>query len=129
LFLLMGATRILGLLLIAQAAPLSVSDLLANAEHYNRQPVKVIGTISNFRVNRWRRWGPVYTFDLSDSAETIHVVAFADPACQSGMATVEGTFEAAKWRMKGSYSLEEITAHNIVCLVPDTVDPSGPKGK
>jgi hypothetical protein len=114
--------------LVAQAAPLSVSELLANVERLNGQPVIVSGTMSNLRANRWRRGGPIYTFDLSDGTETGHVTAFAEPPCQSGTATVEGPFESVKKRVKASYSLEEITAHNVTCL-PDTVDPRGAKGK
>ena len=124
--LLTSAARVLGLLLVAQAGPLSISELLANAERLNGQAVTVSGTISNFRMNRWRRWGPIYTFDLSDRTETVLVTAFAEPPCQSGRATVEGTFEAVKRVVKNS--LREIIAHNVICL-PDTADPHGPKGK
>ena len=49
--LVMIAARVLGLLLVAQGAPLSVSDLVANAERWNGHPVTISGTISNFRVN------------------------------------------------------------------------------
>jgi len=34
----------------------------------------------------------VYTFDLSDGMETVHVISFQKPPCQFGAATVEGTF-------------------------------------
>jgi len=115
-------------LLVAQAAPLSVSELLAKAERLNGQPVTVSGTVSNFRANRLRRWGPIYTFDLGDGTATVHVTAFSEPACHSGTATVEGTFEAAKGRVKASYSFEELTAHKVICL-PANADPRGPKGK
>ena len=56
----------LGLVLVAQAAPLSVSDLLSNPDRLNGQPVTVTGTIGNFRANPLRRRGPMYTFDLSE---------------------------------------------------------------
>jgi hypothetical protein len=50
-----NATHIFSLVLLAQAAPLSVtlsvSELLANTERYNGQPVTVSGTINNFRAN------------------------------------------------------------------------------
>jgi hypothetical protein len=114
----------LGLVLVAQAAPLSVSELLSNPDRFNGQPVTVTGTISNFRGNPLRRRSPLYTFDLSGGPETVHVRAFAKPACQSGAATVEGTFGQIKWRVNASYSFEEITAHNVICL-PDR----GPKTK
>ena len=54
------------------------------------------------------------------------MTTFAEPPCQSGTATVEGTFEAVKRGVKDS--LKEIIAHNVICL-PDTMDPRGPKGK
>jgi len=121
-----NATRILGLVLVAQAAPLSVSELHANAERFNGQPVAVTGTLSNFRENLLRRGGAKYTFDLSDGTGTVHVTAFAKPACQSGAATVEGTFGHVKWRVNASYSFEEITARNVICL-PDRLPKTVPK--
>jgi len=126
--LLTNAAGILGVMLITQLAPHSVSELLANADRFHGQPVTVIGTMSNFRANRLRRGGPMYTFDLSDNTGTVHVTAFAKPACESGAATVDGTFVAVKWRVGASDSFEEITALNVICL-PHTVDPRGPKGK
>jgi len=126
--LLPNAAGILGVMLVAQLAPHSVSELLANADRFHGQPVTIIGTMSNFRANRLRRAGPPYTFDLSDGTETVHVVAFAKPPCESGAATIAGTFETVKRRIKASYPLQEITAHNVICL-PDTVDPGGVKGK
>ena len=126
--LLTNAAGILGVMLVTQLAPLSVSELLGNADRFHGQPVTVIGTMSNFRANRLRRGGPLYTFDLSDGEEKVHVVAFAKPPCESGAATIEGTFETVKRRIKASYPSQEITAHNVICL-PDTVDPGGVKGK
>ncbi len=122
-----NAIGILGMVLVAQAAPLSVSELLTNADRFSGQPVIVHGTISNFRGNPLRRGGPSYTFDLGDGSEIVHVITFAKPPCQSGAATLEGTFSTAKRRIKASYPLQEITAHNVICL-PDAVDPRGPKG-
>jgi hypothetical protein len=114
--LLTTATCILGLVLVAQAAPLSVSELLADFDRFNGQPVTVTGTISNFRGNTLRRGGPVYTFDLSDGMDTVHVIMFAKPSCQSGAATIEGTFQGVKQRVKVTYPFEEITARNVTCL-------------
>ncbi len=111
-----NATCILGLMLAAQAGSLSVSELLANAERFNGQPVTVTGTVSNVRGIPFRRGGPVYTFDLSDRKETVHVTAFAKPPCQSGVVTVEGTFEEVKRRVKVRYAFEEITARTVTCL-------------
>ena len=112
----------LGLVLIAQAAPLSVSALLGNPDRFNGQPVTVSGTMSNFRGNSLRRGSPLYTFDLGDGTETVHVISFLKPPCRSGTATVEGTFEQVKRRVNASYTYDEITARNVICL-PE----SGPK--
>jgi len=124
--LLTNAAGILGVMLVTQLAPHSVSELLGNADHFNGQPVTVIGTMSNFRANRLRHGGPMYTFDLSDGTGTVHVTAFVKPPCQSGAATVEGTFGHAKWRVNARYSLEEITALNVICP-PDRVPKPVPK--
>lgn len=109
----------IALVLISQTVPLSVSELLANAERFNTQPVVVRGTISNFRSNVWRRRGPVYVFDLGDGKETIHVITFIEPPCRSGAAVVEGTFEQVKRRVQVSYPFDEITAHKVTCDSPD----------
>jgi len=122
-----NATSILGVVLVAQAAPLLVSELLTNADRFSGRPVTVIGTMSDFRANRLRHGGPLYTFDLRDGTEKVHVLAFAKPPCESGAATVEGTFETVKRRLQTSYPLQEITAHNVICL-HDTVDPRGRRG-
>jgi len=123
-----NATGILSVVLVAQAAPLSVSELLTNADRFSGRPVTVHGTISNFRGNPLRRGGPTYTFDLSDRSETVHVIMFAKPPCQFGAVTLEGTFEKVKSRLQTSYPLQEITAHNVICL-HDTVDPRERTGK
>src|SRR5262249_35928495 len=120
-----NAAGILGVMLVTQLAPLSASELLSNADRLHGQPVTIIGIMSNFRANRLRRGDPLYTFDLSDGAEKVHVVAFAKPLCESGAATVEGIFETVKRRVKASYPLQEITAPNVLCF-PATGDPRGP---
>ena len=111
----MHATLILGLALIAQAAPLSVKELLTAPDRFNAQPVTVSGTMSDFRANQFRRGNAIYTFDLSEGTQTVHVVSFEKPPCRSGAVTVEGTFEHVKRRV--SYSLEEITARKVTCIV------------
>jgi hypothetical protein len=112
----------LGLVLVTQTVPLSVSELLANPERFNTQPVVVRGTITNFRANLWRLRGSVYMFDLGDGKETIHVITFVKPPCRSGAAIVEGTFEQVKRRVEVSYPFDEITAHKVTC---DSSDPKG----
>jgi hypothetical protein len=99
---------------VAQVAPVSVGELLANPDRFHGQPVIVSGTMSNLRENGKRRRGVIYTFDLSDGTETIVVIAFAKPQCQAGAAIVEGTFEQVKWRVRVNY--KEIKARNVTCV-------------
>jgi DNA polymerase III alpha subunit len=106
-----------GLVFLAQAAPLSVGELLANADRFNGQPVTVTGIISNLRGQPLRRGAAVYTFDLSDGTATVYVTVFAaKPLCQSGAVVVEGTFGQTKWRVNASHSFKEITARTVTCL-------------
>ena len=114
--LLTTATCILGVVLVAQAAPLSVSGLLADPDRFNGRPVTVSGRMSNLRESVSRRGTRRYTFELSDGIDTLHVISFQKPPCQSGAATVEGTFEQARGMVKASYSFEEVTARNVTCL-------------
>jgi len=106
----------------AQAAPISVGELLSDPDRFRDQPVTVGGTMSNFREHVSRTGTRSYTFDFSDGTQTIHVVSYEKPQCQSGAATVEGTFEQLKWRSKVNYSYEEIKAWNVTCVRGD-----GPK--
>src|SRR5438132_3655217 len=101
---------------VAQAAPVSVSELLANPDRFHGQPVIVSGTMSRLRENGWRRRGLIYTFDLSHGTETIVVIAFAKPLCQSGPSTVERTFEQVKRRVKVNFAFEEITVRKVICF-------------
>ena len=110
-----NAICILGVVLSAQAAPLSVSGLLADPDRFNGRPVTVSGSMSNLRESVSRRGTRRYTFDLSDGVETAHVISFQKPPCQSGTAMVEGIFERVQM-VKASYSFEEVTARNVACL-------------
>ena len=110
-----NAICILGVVLSAQAAPLSVSGLLADPDRFNGRPVTVRGSMSNLRESVSRRGTRRYTFDLSDGVETAHVISFQKPPCQSGTAMVEGIFERVRM-VKASYSFEEVTARNVACL-------------
>lgn len=109
----MNATLILALALVAQSALVSVSELVADPERFNGQPVMVSGTINSYREGATLRGSRYYTFDLSDGIETVPVIALDEPSCRSGAATVEGTFE--RWSMMSS-SFDEITARDVVCL-------------
>jgi hypothetical protein len=115
------AALILGLVLVAQAAPVSVSELLADPERFNGQPVMVSGTISSYREGATSRGARYYTFDLSDGTETVLVIALGEPPCHSGAVTVEGTFE--RWATM-SDSLDAVTAQNVICLFREALNRS-----
>ena len=115
----MTAILILGLALVAQAAPVTVSELLADPERFNGQPVMVSGTISSYREGATSRGSRYYTFDLSDGTETVLVIALGEPPCQFGAVTVEGTFE--RWATM-SDSLDAITAQNVICLFREALN-------
>ena len=117
----MTAILILGLALASQAAPVSVSELLADPERFNGQPVIVSGTISSYREGATSRGSRYYTFDLSDGTETVVVIALGEPPCRSGAVTVEGTFE--RWATM-SDSVDAITAQNVICLLREALNRS-----
>ncbi len=100
----------------AQAAPVSVGELLADPDHFRGQPVAVIGTMSRFREHVTRTRTRYYTFDFGDGTQTVRVTSYEKPQCQAGAATVEGTFEQVKWRVRVNYSSEKITAWNVTCF-------------
>jgi len=104
---------ILGLALIAQAAPLSVSEVLTNPDRFHGQPATISATMTNLRESVSGRGTRSYTFDFGDGNQTILVRSFAKPPCRSGAATVEGTFEKVT---RGSRVTHEITARSVRCL-------------
>jgi len=69
----MNAPLILGLALIAQAIPLSVSELLTNPDRFHGQPVTISGTMANLRESVPGRGTRSYTFDFGDGNQTILV--------------------------------------------------------
>jgi len=112
-------------LLLAQAAPGSLSELHRNADRFYAQSIIVSGTMSNVRESGWRR--PLYIFDLSDGTQTMRVIAYGKPVCRSGAVRVEGIFQQVKERVSRSDDYDAITARSVVCL-PDVKDP-GLNGK
>ena len=115
----LNSTLILVVVLVGQSVLVSVSELLADPERFNGQPVIVSGTISNYREGATSRGSRYYTFDLSDGTETVVVIALGEPPCQSGAVTVEGTFE--RWATM-SDSLDAITAQNVICLFREALN-------
>jgi hypothetical protein len=116
-----GALLSLGVALVAvtaaHAAPVSVGELLADLARFRGQPVTVSGTMSHFREYVTRTRTRYYTFDFGDGTQTVRVTSYEKPECQSGAATVEGTFEQVKRRVKVNYSYEKITAWNVTCFL------------
>jgi len=116
-----GALLTLGAALVAvtavQAAPVSVRELLSDPDRFRGQPVTVRGTMSHFREYVTRTRTRYYTFDFGDGTETVRVTSYEKPQCQAGAATVEGTFEQVKWRVKVNYSYDEIVARNVICFL------------
>ena len=106
----------LGLVVLAQAAPGSLSELLRNPERFSGQLVIVSGTISNVRESGWRR--PIYSFELSDGTQTVRVVGWGKLPCPSGAVTVQGTFDEARYPPRVSNSNQRIWAVSVTCL-PD----------
>jgi len=123
-----GALMSLGVALVAvaaaQAAPVSVGELLSDPDRFSGRPVTVSRTMSNFREHVTRTRTRYYTFYFSDGTETVRVISYEKPPCQARTATVEGTFRQVKWRVRVNYSYEEITAWTVTCLPGD-----GPKTK
>jgi len=109
----MTVPLILGFALIAQAAALSVSELLTNPDRFDGQPVTISGTMTNLRESVSRRGTRSYTFDFADGNQTILVRSFEKPPCRSGAGTVEGTFEKAK---QGGHFSNVVTARSVTCL-------------
>jgi hypothetical protein len=105
---------------VAQAAPVSVGELLSDPDRFRDQPVTVGGTMSHFRERVTHRGRTsYYTFDFGDGAQTVRVISYEKPRCQAGAAIVEGTFEQVKWRVRVNYSYEEIRAWNVTCFRGD----------
>ena len=71
----------------------------------------------HFREYITRTGTRYYTFDFGDGSQTVRVTSYEKPPCQAGAATVEGTFEQVKWRVKVNYSSEKITAWNETCFL------------
>lgn len=57
-----------------------------------------------------------YTFHLSEGVTMVRVLGFGTAPCRSGAAaSVEGTFEQGKRRVKRGYSYDELIARNVIC--------------
>ena len=83
-----GALLSLGAALVAvtaaQAAPVSVGEVLSDPDRFRGQPVTVSGTMSHFRDYVTRTGTPYYTFDFGDGAQAVRVISYEKPRCQAG---------------------------------------------
>jgi hypothetical protein len=98
----------------AQVVNTSPSEILANPDRFDTQPVTISGTIINLQERVSRAGNPYYTLDLRDGREVIRVFSFGTAPCRSGGAIVEGTF--AKVKRQGRYTFyNEVTARRVTC--------------
>ena len=98
----------------AQAVKSSPSELLANADRFDRQTVTISGTITNLQERVSRAGNPYYTLDLSDGEQAVRVFSFGKAPCRSGAVAVEGRFEKVK--RQGRYTFyNEVTATTVTC--------------
>jgi len=107
------------LLALATSAPSQVvnaspSDILANPDRFDGQPVTIRGTVTNLQERVSRAGNPYYTLDLSDGKQAIRVFSFGTAPCRADAATVEGSF--AKIKRQGRYTFyNEVTATRMFC--------------
>ena len=98
----------------AQVVNASPSEILANPDRFDSQPVTIRGTVTNLQERVSRAGNPYYTLDLSDGKQAIHVFSFGTAPCRAGAATVEGSF--AKVKRQGRYTFyNEVTATRVMC--------------
>ncbi len=98
----------------AQVLSSTPSEILTNADRFDRQPVTITGLITNVQEKVSRAGNPYYTVDLSDGKQAVRVFSFGKVPCRSGAATVEGTFEQVK--EQGRYTFyNEVTATRVTC--------------
>jgi hypothetical protein len=122
-----GALLSLGAALVAittaQAAPVSVGDILSNPDRFDGQVVTIEGTVTNFRQTVSPLGDPYYKFDLSDGQQAIRVLSRGTPLCRSGAVMVEGTFN--KMRRGRPYV---VSASRVICRQGSPGDEPEPAG-
>jgi len=122
-----GALLSLGAALLAitaaQAAPVSVGDILSNPDRFDGQVVTIEGTVTNLRQHVSRLGDLYYKFDLSDGQQVIRVLSRGTPPCRSGAVMVEGTFN--KMRRGKQYV---VSASRVICRQESPGDEPEPAG-
>jgi hypothetical protein len=108
----------------AQAAPVSVDEILSNPDRFDGQMVTIEGTMIDLKQRVTRFGDPVYKFYLSDGKQAIRVISLGSPPCQSGAVTVEGTFAKIK-RGRLSVSYNVVSASRVICRREKSTDELG----
>ncbi len=115
----------LGFALVAQAAPVSVGEVLSDPDRFDGQVVTIEGTMMDLRQRVTRFGNPYYKFYLSDGKLAILVTSFGRPPCRSGAVTVEGTFAKMKrGRLATSYNV--VSASRVICRQTKSRDERDP---
>jgi hypothetical protein len=98
--------------LIAQSR-VSVIDLMTNIDKYDRQLVRVSGTVTKYQERVSRRGNPYTVFKLQDGGQSVSVYSRSTLGLANGMkVNIEGIF----WKVKkvGRYTFyNEINAESV----------------
>ncbi len=100
---------------VAQAATISVEEILSNPDRFDGQMVTVEGTMIDLK-RRVSYLGDsyYYKFYLSDGKLALRVTSLGSPPCQSGAVTVEGTFAKIKIGPRHT-SYNTVSASRVIC--------------
>ncbi len=108
--LLLAALALFGPAGAARALESSPSDVLAEPDRFDGQPVALGGTIDDVR----ELGATAYTFTLGDGQRSIRVLSPGTPSCGAGTtAAVEGVFRKEKHEGYKIYS--EVEATRVTC--------------
>jgi hypothetical protein len=107
----------------AQAAPVSVDEILSNPDRFDGQMVTVEGTMIDLKRRVSRFGDPVYKFYLSDGNQAIRVISPGSPPCLSGAVMVEGTFAKIKRGLSVHYNV--VSASRVICRQGSPGDEPG----
>ncbi len=84
----------------------SPSELLANPGVFDGKAITLSGAVVNRQDVAGGPGQRYQSFDLSDGTQAVHVLALRRSRCNTGRATVDGTFDGAR---------RQVTAMRIRC--------------
>ena len=84
----------------------SPSELLANPGVFDGKAITLSGAVVNLQGVAGGPGQRYQSFDLSDGTQAVHVLALRRSRCNTGRATVDGTFDGAR---------RQVTAMRIRC--------------